>query len=58
MVLVGNRTIKELQTNCQEYRLEILVLNLGRLYVQQRNYLSIYLYEFGHEQFQIWVVVH
>jgi hypothetical protein len=28
--------------------LEILVLSLGTLYAQQRNYLSIYLYMFGH----------
>jgi hypothetical protein len=28
--------------------LEVLVLSLSTLYVQQRNYLSIYLYVFGH----------
>jgi hypothetical protein len=31
-----------------EIWLEILILSLSTLYVQQRNYLSIYLYVFGH----------
>jgi hypothetical protein len=39
---------KRVTDYCLEHRLEILILSLGTLYVQQRNYLSIYLYVFGH----------
>jgi hypothetical protein len=46
----------------EETSLEILVLSPGTLNVQQRNYLSIHLYEFGHggitEKNKLWVMVH
>jgi hypothetical protein len=42
------RPPKELQVNCQEHGLKILVSSLRASYDQQTDYLSIHLHEFGH----------
>jgi hypothetical protein len=39
----------ELSINCQEHGLEILILSLCASFVQQGDYLNIYLYELGHK---------